>query len=334
MMTYYHSDGRISYPISELKSGVINYSTLIELIIDEYGDGTYVSKNATIEMFGDYLVSSHAIFNVLNDIFNDKTVVDTNINDVETYRYASDLYFQSATYFLDNPYSKTSDVRIEGLEANQTITKRQLQRYIQEHGMEIDTIKENYDIFKWNSNTNSWKIDPIFPVLSETEFVPFNIENDNLIDLSPSINGTIYHGNANPIVAERNTVINIIGTISLPEGWNKPSTRYFIPEYNLWISLLNRNTGKKGLYGMTELHNIIDGVAYFSMSVPMSIGTRFSIVMPFEPGESRPLANEGSLFEGMTESNFAFAYYWGEDLFSEDSNPEINSSVYPLPSIP
>lgn len=331
-MTYYHSDGKISYPISELKSGTINYDTLIELIIDEYGDGTYISKNATIGMFGDYLVSSHAIFNILNNLFNDKTIVDTSPNGDETYRYASDLYFQSATYFLDNPWSKETRTRIEGLTLNQTITKRELQRYIQEHGFEIDTIKNYYEIFEWNHELSSWELNSTPPMLTEISNVPFNVENKNLIQLDSEIISTFYHGNSSPIITEKNTIVNVIGIISLPKGWNKPSTKYFIPEYNLWVALLNRKNNK-ALFGITELHNIVDvddvGIAYFSMSIPMSIDTRFSIVMPFEPGESIQLDNSGTLFEGITSTNNAIAYYWGENAFtSDDSDTVVDPNTY------
>ena len=326
MMTYFHSDGKISYPISELKSAKIDYNTLIELIIDEYGDGTYISKNATIGMFGDYLVSSHAIFNVLNDIFNDKTIVDTDINENETYRYAASLYIPSDTYFLDNPYNKDTKTKIERLLSNQTITKGQLQRYIQEHGLEIDTVKNNYDFYKWNCESKSWIIDEEAPTLTELTCIPFNIENDNLIEIDSEIN-SFYHGNSEPIVTEKNAIVNIVGMISLPKGWDDPSTKYFIPEYNLWVALLNRKNDK-ALFGMTELHNIIDGVAYFSIIVPLSIGTKFSIVMPFEPGSSVTIDNPGSLFEGMTSTNNAIAWYWGENPFVDDSKIYIDDNIY------
>lgn len=327
MMTYYHSDGKISYPISELRSGTIDYDTLIELIIDEYGDGTYISKNATIGMFGDYLVSSHAIFNVLNDLFNDKTIVDTDLNGDERYRYASDLYFQSATYFLDNPWSKETRTRIEGLSMNQTLTKRQIQRYIQEHGMEIDTIKDYYDIYMWNCNSRAWDLNLTLPLLTEITCVPFNVNDANLIDLTQEIDSTNYHGCSLQITAEKNTMINIVGTISLPEGWNKPTTKYFIPEYNLWVALLNRKNNKS-IFGITELHNIVDGIAYFSFSLPMSIGTRFSIAMPFTPGNRTELANDNPLFSKMTSTNYAIAYYWGENLLNDDSNVIVDPNIY------
>lgn len=328
MMPYYHSDGKISYPISELKSAKIDYNTLIELIIDEYGDGTYISKNATIGMFGDYLVSSHAIFNVLNDIFNDKTVVDTDLNGNETYRYVSDLYFQSATYFLDNPWSKEVTKKIEGLALNQTITKRQLQRYIQENGMEIDTIKNYYDIYMWDHENSTWNNDDNAPMLTETTLVPFNIADENLIEIDSKIGQSFYYGSLKPIVIEKNTMVNIVGTISLPDGWNDPTTKYFIPEYNLWVALLNRKNNKSSIFGMTELHNVVDGIAYFSFSIPMSIDTRFSIVMPFKPGRSVEIENQESVFSNLTMSNRAIAYYWGEDLFDDSIDAVVDPNIY------
>ena len=326
MMTYYHSDGNISYPISELSSHKIDYNTLIELIIDEYGDGTYISKNATIEMFGDYLVSSHAIFNILNDLFNDKTIIDTDINGDEHYRYASDLYFQSATYFLENPYSKETSKRIEGLEMNQTITKRQIQRYIQEHGMEIDTIKNYYDIYLWDCQLTSWNMNPNVPLMNEITCIPFNLSNNNLISLDSRIGSTFYYGNSNPIITEKNTLVNIVGMVSLPSGWNDPTTKYFIPEYNLWVALLNRKNNN-AIFGLTELHNIVDGVAYFSMSLPMSINTSFSIVMPFTPGESVEIDTAGTLFSAISASNNAIAYYWGENIVDDDSNVNVDPNT-------
>lgn len=339
MGPFYHSDGKLSYPISELNSGTINYQTLIELIIDEYGDGTYISKNATIEMFGDYLVSSHAIFNVLNDVFNDKTIADTNDNGDAIYRYASDLYIASSTYFLNNPYSDDISSRIESLELNQTITKRQLQRYIQEHGMEIDTIKDYYSFFKWNKSENGfWEVDTTVPKISELTCVPFNLSGNNFVALTSTI-GSFWHGCSNQIRVERNTIINIVGAIELPSGWNDESTRYFIPEYNLWVALLNRKeeTHHKPIFGLTELHNIvkktIDGtdhyIAYFSFSLPMTIDSRFSIVFPFEPGTSvSGIGISGTLFEKLNTSNTAFAYYWGENLYDDDSNVVVDPNIH------
>ena len=338
-MAYFHSDGKLSYPISQLGSTTIDYNTLIELIIDEYGDGTYVSKNATIEMFGDYLVSSHAIFNLLNDMFNDRTIYKTDSNGNKIYRYISDLYIPSTTYFLDNPYliddNRQINKRIEELSDTQTITKRQLQRYIQEHGFQIDTMKGGYDLFIWNYSSQSWRMITTKPQITESSIVQFSIETEDLIPLNSLVKSgySFYHGNPNPIVTEKNTIVTIIGSVALPNGWNDSSTKYYIPEYNRWVALLDRkpnNPSQANIFGITELHNITSNgqtMAYFSITLPLSIGTKFSIVMPFTPETSNANPSIGSIYSGLNKTNHAIVYYWGENLYINNEDKDIYPDV-------
>lgn len=306
MAKYY--DKYIVYPISKLSPlNSLDLNTLIEVVVDDYGNNSFVNKHTSIRTVGDYLVSAHPIFNKIDDVYNDKTVTvyDQRL-DEEIYRYNSHIYFSGQTFFDTNPYSKDKS-KFEKLILNQTVQKKQLERYVHDVAFEIDPVGNDYrciqykDPFGWWTNSatdtnptfNERTVEPFAQPAAECEF-----------DRSHSYNKIF---RTDEITFYRNTFATIIGKVKVPNFSTLPKPFvYYTPEKNLWAAVMCGSN----IIAITELHNYDGDIAYFSMRLPVSFGQTIRIVVPFRPALPSPGdPQDTGLFANIKTNSVCVFYY-------------------------
>ena len=299
---------KLAYPISRFTPIGLNLDTLIEVVVDDYGNNSYVNKSTSVRTVGDYLVSAHPIFNKIDDVYNDKTITAYNAQlDEEIYRYNSHIYFSGQTYFELNPYSKDT-TKFENLILNQTVQKKQLERFIHDVAWETDAVQNDYlciqfkDPFGWWSNIAT----DANPTFNERTITPFATPaSDCRFNRTSSYNNLFRTGE---ITFYRNTFATIIGKIKIP---NFSKTRkpfvYYTPEKNLWAAVYCNSN----IIAITELHNFTDdGIAYFSMQLPVVFGQTIRVVVPFQPGEaSSSDSQDTGLFANIPTNSVCVFYY-------------------------
>lgn len=307
MATFYTK--KISYPISKLSSlnkTSLDLDTLIEIVVDDYGNESFVNKKTSIRTIGDFLVSAHPIFNKIDDVYNDKTITvyDQNL-DEEIYRYNSHIYFSGQTYFETNPYSRDT-TNFENLISNQTVKKKQLEKFVRDVCLEVDAINSNCHCaqyknpFGWSSN----ELGDDNPTFNERTIIAFEEPHaECTFDRSHIYGGHLYK--TGEILFYRNTFITIIGKVRVPNFKKTKPFVYYTPEKNLWAGVLCGSN----IIAITELHNFTEnGIAYFSMQLPVSAGQTISIVVPFQPGEVVPETETG-LFKNIKINSVCVFYY-------------------------
>ena len=301
---------RLAYPISKLdvlSVGNLNLDTLIEVVVDDYGNNSYANKQTSIRTIGDYLVSAHPIFNKIDDVYNDKTITMYDLNlDEEIYRYNSHIYFSGQTYFEINPYSK-DETKFENLILNQTVQKKQLERFVHDVAFEVDAIQNDYRCiqykkpFGWWSNSSTDES----PTFNERTIVQFDEPAaECTFDRSHLYAGHLYR--TGEITFYRNTFATIIGKVRVPNFKVTKPYVYYTPEKNLWAAVLCG----ANIIAITELHNFNnDGIAYFSMQLPVSFGQKIRVVVPFQPGEYIAGSETETLFSNIKTNSVCVFYY-------------------------
>ena len=320
-------NGNIHYPISKLQDENVSYTNLnnyIELVIDDYGNNSYVSRKTEISTFYDFLISSHPIFNKIDDVYNDRSYPETNeyTNEV-TYRYASDIFISGQTYFKYHPYSTDEKaLKDNNFLANQTVQKRQVEQYVHDNALEINPVQYEdtmvqFEYYGWNKSLN----DDENPRTDMLSFVALTRPSENCrIKKSPNADGIpLYHSDGFRVFS--NTFATIVGKVNLPEGFNLSKQRkpYYTPENNLWVGVWWKNS----LVAISELHNIVGNVAYFSIQMPMVMNELYYVVVPFKPnGFGTTLASDSTvehdMFKNIRVNTFAIFYYSKIQLNNEE----------------
>lgn len=278
--------GTTHYPISdlhELSRSTLSLDTMMELVVDDYGTGdtsenaSWVNRRANIETFFDFLISSHPIFNKIDEIYNSEL-------------YPSDIYLNGITYFASNPYSQDKSDYSELFE-NQTVTKDQLEWFLNANSLQIhsttntDVCRQYIDDGFDNEidNTNA-------PTYTSGTVIPFK-KPVKLINVGPIQSIPFYHTSS--ITPALNAFLTIVGLVEIPyEYLNQASIPYYTPERNLWVGAVwNGN-----IISLTELHNIRivkvnetknRAIAYFSMQFPVIKDESYYIIIPFVPPEQQ-----------------------------------------------
>lgn len=315
--TYPTYTGIIHYPISQLAnlSSSFNEDILIELVIDDYGNGDYVNRQTTIATFYDFIISSHPIFNKIDDVYNDKSYPEVNEEtNTVSYRYASDIYISGQTYFAINPFSYDK-TQYSNLLDNQTVQKRQLERFIHDNALEINVVRNTdtivqYGEYGWDKCSSN----ETNPRLDTLSFVKFEAPNTKTkISLPPNDSIPLYHSNY--ISLYSNAFVTIVGKVKLPKYEIDNTTNikdvrrspYYTPENNLWIGIWEG----KNIIAISELHNFDEDIAYFSFQLPMSRDHKYYLVVPFEvKGVDETGTTKGNdLFSEIPVNSAAVFYY-------------------------
>lgn len=323
METFPTYSGYIDYPISKLDSLNFNENALIELVVDDYGNGDYVNRKTTIGTFYDFLISSHPIFNKIDDVYNDKSVSEIN-DDTNTvsYRYASDIYISGQTYFDKNPFSydKTAYVKLFN---NQTVQRKQLEKFIHDNTLEINAIKSGdtivqYGVYGWDKSES----DSTNPRLDMTSLVKFAEPSQDTKIINDPDDSTIPLTHTNAISFYSNVFATIVGKVKIPncfKGDLNYRMPYYSPETNLWVGVWEG----KNIIAISELHNIENNVAYFSFQMPMAKNTNYYIVVPFSPGTSSGNEEQNTnldLFSKIPVNSVSIFYY--STGISDNQKPE------------
>ena len=276
----------------------------MEVLVDDYGNGIYTNKSTTFETLGIYLISSHPIFNKLNEVYNDKTVKTYDDDGNATYDYSgTSIYLSGVTYFNHNP--KSSDGKEYGsLKNNQTVQKDQMDALLKKIGLSIHPISKD-STYKQYVNTNQWEYDETnHPTYTETDISGFKIPSAKC-----KFDKTLDNFHCTELItcsSDKNVILNIIGKVRLPDPFKQKPTPYYTPEMNLWVGVLMENN----IIAITELHNFKDNVAYFSMQIPMIRNKSFRIVIPFEPANAQSNGgNEDDIFNNIPENYVSLFYY-------------------------
>lgn len=277
------SDNLTKYPISNLDSASLNLQDLLEIVTDDYGNKSYVNKKITVESFFDFLVSSHAIFNKIDDVFNDKSIVDINeITNEEEYRYISSAYISGQTYFQNNPYTNNNTIYNE-LKINETVKKQQLEKYIHDKCLEIRPLKTEdtavqYTENGWYKSIND-KENPRIDLLTFEEFAKPNLNCK--IKNEPNPNG-IPFWHSGPISIFSNAWATIFGKVKYKKNaWSAP---YTLPDLGKWVGIVTGDENNTRLIAISELHNFDkNDIAYFSFQLPLNRNTNYYVVLPFKP---------------------------------------------------
>lgn len=305
------------YSISKLPD--FNSSTdisniLMEIVVDEYGNNAYSNKYATFKDFGDYLVSSHPIFNKIDEIYNDKTITSLieQSNEVD-YDHKNDIYFSGQTYFQNHPLSKNLDnTQYDNLENNRTVRKDQLENFLHISGLEVRAVKQDYKC-KQCLLKGEWKdtSDPV--TYNESSVKPLEVPATKCKIKTPLFNGQLYATTAIRFPTEGDFV-TIIGKVKVPVNISKETNAYYTPESNLWAGVFCVNN----LIAITELHNYKNGIAYFSFQLPSSkdkknVFQRIRIVVPFKPDDiienDEDVHSDDDIFRNIPVNSVALFYY-------------------------
>lgn len=300
----------IAYPISKLDEysypSKIDESTistlLMELVVDEYGNGVYSNKKATFQSFGDYLISSHPIFNKIDEIYNDRTIIDQDEQTGETiYRYRADIYLSGQTYFERNPLAYDTQKLYTDLNLHQTVQKRQIEQFVHDNGLEIEPIGNDFKcVYAMKNGTNTnWLEAPKNPYMTEDlrNIVPFfeNVSTTNCFEINGYINdGKLVGTDVISFRNNQNRFVTVVGKVKVPVEIS--TSPYYTPELNLWAATYDEDS--RGIVAITELHNYRNVgstyYAYFSMQFPIAINQKIRIVIPFMPANSETISETQS----------------------------------------
>ena len=306
------------YPIENLPDATTigNVSkTLMELVVDEYGNNVYSNKQATLKAFGDYLISSHPIFNKLDEIYNERT---------SEYDHSSDIYLGGQIHFLHNPESQNkSGVPFSKLDYAQTIRKDQLEDFIHENGLEVETITHDMKCMQCVVR-GEWKQKPLR--YTEISAAPLEFPATKCKVRTPLFNDTLYARNVIRM-PKKGSFVTVVGKVKVPANIHDPTTPYYTPEKNLWAGALYINN----LIAITELHNFKNDIAYFSMQFPTAnlnfkvsnptpggpdiynTYQRIRIVLPFKPADivqnDEDMQSQTDIFKNIPVNAVALFYY-------------------------
>lgn len=272
------------YPVSDLETYTNPIpNSYLELVVDDYGNRSYVNRKTTTDSFFDFLISSHAIFNKIDDVFNERTIIDVDeATNEEYYRYGSSAFISGQTYFKINPSSNNTTI-YEELGLNETVKKGQLEKFIHDKCLELRSLKTEDTAVQYAENGWYKSIsDGENPRLDILSLVKFAVPNVDCKINRDSTQDGIPFWHSGPIAIYSNALATIFGKVKLPNTFNNlESSAYYTPELGLWVGVMC--DGK--MIAITELHNIDETtkIAYFSMQIPMSRDTDYYVVVPFEP---------------------------------------------------
>jgi hypothetical protein len=311
--------GYVDYPISKLSPLNFNENAWMELVVDDYGNGDYVNRKTKIITFYDFIISSHPIFNKIDDVYNDQTYVDVNEDtNTTSYRYGSDIFISGQTYFAKNPFAYDTSP-YPRLSDNQTVQKRQLEKYVHDNSLEINTIKTEdtcvqygeYGWYKSTSDSDNPRIDALSFVKFKETSKDFEIQNNK----SSSI--PLNHSK-NAINVYSNSFVTIVGKIKMHSSINKDlaQTPYYSVENNIWVGIWSNGN----LIAISELHNYDGNIAYYSFQLPLTRDTDYYIVVPFDVDTSASNSSTNSSSYDMFENiapNTAAIFYYSESMTKE-----------------
>lgn len=314
------------YPIYSLKefSSITDLSsTFMELVVDDYGNNSYSNKKASFKTFGEYLVSSHPIFNKIDEIYNDKTQISVNTQTNEiAYIHKNDVYLSGTTHFLDNPKA-SNNAAFSNLYSNQTVQRKQLENFVHINGLEVEALTSG---LKCNQCVvrGEWKEKEI--KYSDRSIEPIYYPATKCKIKVPLFNNTLYGTNVIRM-PKKGTFVTVVGKVKLPTDINKDTTPYYTPEKNLWAGVLFLNN----LIAITEIHNFRNNLGYFSMQFPtaninfkvdnpneggpqiVNSYQRIRVVVPFKPDEIIPndedIQSESDIFRNIPINTVSLFYY-------------------------
>ena len=280
---------KYSKAISELcaSSNFLDSNSFIEI------ENELSSYKTPLSALNSKMISTYALYNNMEDIFNNGT-------------YISDVYFGQDTYFKFNPYvhKETNDeVSYDGLRNDQSlITRKLFEEYMDDVGICVPILNPtskyyyyDYDITDWKEGKDkfplvmSYQRDSIWTVKSNLKF---DFYNDTLF-VTPEVE------------APKNIMLDVCGNIFLdseydPEWYEKQN-------YHVGLSV----NGK--VVTMSFLKNILKiddyTIAQFHFHCPLADGTIFRIFtnancMIFTDAKESEF--ERKLFSGMNAVNLSF----------------------------
>ena len=311
------------YPISTMPSGSFDLDAYLELVTDDYGHGAYVNRHTTVSSFFDFLISSHAIFNKLDDVFNERTIIDIDeATNEEKYRYIPSAYISGQTYFKDNPKSENTTF-YEALKINATVTKQQLEKFIHDKCLEVRALQTSDTAVQYTQNgwykSTSDKENPRLDNLTLQKFAKPN--SICRIDRDAGRDG-IQFKHSGPFSIYSNSLATIFGKVRVPKS-EIESTPYYSSELGLWVGVMSEGR----IIAISELHNFDENgeVAYFSFQLPMSRDTDYYVVVPFEPIETRTRSSSSQKYKIFKLSNNLIYVLINDsrlEAYSEDEFPQ------------
>ena len=323
----------VVYPISNLSAiNAINQNSLIELSI-KTSDSTWESRQTTISDFGNYIITSHAIFNNLYDLYCTEPDCIT---------------FTKPTYFSRRPYVRhiggdvtkseaTAILSAEPITDNASlVTLYDVKDYIRKNGIAVQAVGKN-SRYRYYAVTNSggrWltadkkpsvvndssNMKSIYSSVSCLTFGSFNITSTNTIGYATAAHSIV--------TAEKDMMINVIANFLLTMTYDELTANAPVPYYNFtashWLALIINGNNNEPIVGtisrFTDIVNVtIDdtnyAIAQVKLSMPISKGTQFYLYTPADINTNISAINDiktksdkfkRSLFDGLNEAHVAY----------------------------
>lgn len=282
----------LAYPLSKLSTTTaLNQTALIELSINN--GGVWESRNTTIADFGNYIITSHAIFNNLYDLYNTSP---------------DNITFTKPTYFDNRPYVKqitgtvseasiTSTLSETYPPANENlVTWYDVKRHINETGIAVQATGANSAYKRYVTTNNGMWVSATKPtVTSSTDYMEPIYESTNCVPLSAKAIGdaTLIGYGTQAIVAEKDMMVNVIANILLTTTYDELIAGSPKPYYNHnashWLALIiNGDDDAPIVASISQFTDIISvkiesikyAIAQVKLTMPIAKNTTFYLYTP------------------------------------------------------
>lgn len=318
----------VAYPISKLAAiNAINQNSLLELSVKTSDKpDRWESRKTTIADFGNYLITAHAIFNNLYDLYCTKADAIT---------FTKPAYFstrphvkhitndmteaQAIKYLKDNPVSSDTSL----------VTLYDVKEYIKNTGIAVQAVGVGSTYRQYTTN-NGWttlnyedmpKIIAadgtanIMPVYASTNCPIFNYTHIS----DTGINGFA----TNEITVEKDMMINVIANFVLNSKYSELIKSAPTPYYNYsasnWLALIIPGQNNEPVVGtitrFTDIVNVNDyAIAQVKLSMPIGKNTKFYLFTPADINTNQSVvanisANtkfQRSLFAGVNAAHIGY----------------------------
>lgn len=322
----------VVYPISNLSAiNAINQNSLIELSI-KTPNGTWESRQTTISDFGNYIITSHAIFNNLYDLYCTEPDCIT---------------FTKPTYFSRRPYVRhiggdvtesaaTAILSAEPITDNASlVTLYDVKDYIRKNGIAVQAVGKNsrYRYYVVTNSGGMWltadkkpsvvndssNMKSIYSSVSCLTFGSFNITSTNTTGYATAAHSLV--------TAEKDMMVNVIANFLLTMTYDELTASAPVPYYNFtashWLALIINGNNNEPIVGtisrFTDIVNVTINdtdyaIAQVRLSMPISKGTQFYLYTPADINTNISAINnikdndkfKRSLFAGLNEAHVAY----------------------------
>lgn len=321
---------KLAYPISKLSAiSAIDNTALIELSVKNNED-TWESRSTTVADFGNYIITAHAIFNNLYDLY---------------YTLPNSIVFTKPTYFRTRPTVQkiADDSTILNLDEtspaiNSLVTLYDVQKYVKETGIAVQAVGKNSRYRRyvttrngmWQTSDGMWQTSAKPTVSSDNEYMKSIYEATNSVNFTlTELLGSDFVGYATEaIVAEKDMLVTVIANLLLTKPYDALTTNSIVPYYNHtanhWLGLIIISDDNEPIVGtisqFTDIMNVGEfAIAQVQLTMPISKNTKFCLFTPAAINTTAADVSsikestkfQRSLFAGLNEAHVA---YYDNDL--------------------